>query len=114
MASDKDKIEYLIFLSALLNDDSGAVAYYDINYDPMTTNRLYSPILIVCFEYKELGYDTIYEFLDDALKERKTELLEKAYMVSFDNEMIVSMSCFADMSQTNNLYDTIFNNTESK
>ena len=114
MSSDKDKIEYLIFLSALLNDDSGAVAYYDINYDTMTTNRLYSPILVVCFEYKELGYDTVYELIEDASKEGKSELLEKVYMVSFDNEMIVSMSCIAELSPIKNQYDTIFNNTESK
>ncbi len=99
--------EYMTFLALLINIYPDCVGFLDYKYLDYNFNRNFFPILIFCPDYAEYGYDTIYDYIDAALSHKEI-IIENAYFIRFDTNRIEIGG-----SDTN-LYDTIFNNTESK
>jgi hypothetical protein len=101
--------EYMTFLALLFKTYPDCVAFVDYMYFAYNFNRAFRPLLMVCPDYAEYGYDTIYDYYE-AVRRGKETRYEKAYHVSFASNHIRHWGSDFD----ENLFDELFKYTESK
>lgn len=100
--------EYMTFLALLFKTYPDCVAFVDYKYDA-AYNRVFFPFLMVCPDYAEYGYVTIYDYYE-AVRSGKETRYENAYHVSFASNHITHWGSDLD----GNLFDELFKYTESK
>jgi hypothetical protein len=99
--------EYMTFLALLFKTYPDCVGFMDYKYFEHEYSRIFFDYLIFCPDYAEYGYDTIYDYYE-AVRSGKEARLENYYHIGYNGNII------KECSSGRYLYDTLFNNTESK
>ena len=88
---DADTLKYLMLLSYIAFDTSGAVTYGDYNYNFMTMARMPFYYLFVSYDYADYGYDTALDYLK-AVRNDEAEMGDNSYRVYFSTTKMIYKS----------------------